>query len=53
MPNNNLFHPYINRNAFTAYNRKDDRLLPVVFFIGAGNEIRTRDICLGKATLYH
>ena len=20
---------------------------------GAGNEIRTRDICLGKATLYH
>ena len=25
MPNNNLFHPYINRNAFTAYNKKDDR----------------------------
>ncbi len=23
------------------------------FLFGAGNEIRTRDICLGKATLYH
>ena len=24
-----------------------------LFFLGAGNEIRTRDIHLGKVTLYH
>ena len=45
---------YFHHNpAFDIEPKKDDRLLPVVFFIGAGNEIRTRDICLGKATLYH
>ena len=27
--------------------------LPQNYHFGAGDEIRTRDICLGKATLYH
>ena len=33
--------------------KKDALRTSAVFLIGAEDEIRTRDICLGKATLYH
>ena len=45
--------------CFAAYSLEDslqtkkEQARPVLFLFGAGNEIRTRDICLGKATLYH
>ena len=45
--------------CFAAYSLEDslqtkkEQAKPVLFLFGAGNEIRTRDICLGKATLYH
>ena len=37
-----------NKTAFAVLFKKF-----VVFRRGAGDGIRTRDICLGKATLYH
>ena len=33
--------------------RKPTRNFPCRFSYGAGNEIRTRDVYLGKVTLYH
>ena len=47
------------KHGFAAYSLEDSlqkensRSLTCCFLFGAGNEIRTRDICLGKATLYH
>ena len=47
------------KRGFAAYSLEDSlqkensRSLTCCFLFGAGNEIRTRDICLGKATLYH
>ena len=37
----------------TRSKKKTAGLQTCCFLFGAGNEIRTRDICLGKATLYH
>ena len=47
------------KHGFAAYSLEDSfqkensRSETCCFLFGAGNEIRTRDICLGKATLYH
>ncbi len=32
---------------------KKEQVSNLFFFYGAGNEIRTRDVYLGKVTLYH
>ena len=43
------------RKMMVVYRRFDMKKLrcEIGVFYGAGNGIRTRDICLGKATLYH
>ena len=38
---------------YFRYSKRQVIHLPSTFVYGAGNEIRTRGICLGKAALYH
>ena len=53
------YNPSFHRNKATKMSERKTPLIPAVsmglmgFSFGAGDEIRTRDLHLGKVTLYH
>ena len=46
-----LYYTYFQREK--VHNKELFKIKRRGFFVGAGNETRTRDIHLGKVTLYH